>query len=334
MALSHETEPEMYGQPGFEYEDTHQVPFRLSFNSPLNPGWPSFASCAASLSLHPYTAAILDDARALFEAVLALPEGATNEQFAHAQVVGGKVYERVGVMPDNVALQPSQVFRSSPPRDTASDSSSPPDGQKGSPSSDTGVGSPNSSQPGKEPSPAKSNWTDRSSPPADIPDPLYRLVRCVTVIYCRAVRSRVSTSMVCSPGEVHSIWALVWRISLSARRAVVGIYAWAIMAIIPSSHDYAPARFLKTLIVNGFLTIAASNWHVAIDALNAALKFQKVLKGYNTSAGIVSGGEKVVQKHGFAVKEVLQNIATVHRPSQEPESDEEDDEDDPMMART
>lgn len=338
MALSHEAQPDIYGRTGFEFTDPIMVPFQMSLNSPLTTGWPSFTSCSSSLRLHPCTAVILDDVRTMVEAVLALPPDASPEQLQHASSVASWVYGRIGELPENVPMYQLQQARGSPQEASSSDTSSPPNTTESnmspqggsskfrSPQSTTArrvsVATSNKTQ---GLSPARTEMIDRGSPPTEIPDPVYRMVRMVATIYCRAILSRAPTSMVCSAGELLQIWGLSWRIPMASRTSILGIYLWTMLSIAPSCHSSAPARFIKTLFVNGFLTAAVENWHVAIAMADSALKLQRWLKGSATSRSLVFGGEGAIEKHGFAVKEVLQNIASVHK-ADGPQDDDEDND--------
>lgn len=343
MALSHEAQPDIYGRPGFEFNDPIMVPFQMSLNSPLATGWPSFTSCAPSLRLHPCTAMILDDVRTMVEAVLALPPHASSAQLQQASSVASWVYGRIGELPDNVPMYQIPQTRGSPAEASSSDTSSPPnttDNSKPSPSNEGSskfrspqsanarrVSVATSSVKMQGSSPAKTEPIDRGSPPTEIPDPVYRMVRMVATIYCRAILSRAPTSMVCSAGELLQIWGLSWRIPMASRSSILGIYLWTMLSIAPSCHSAAPARFIKTLFVNGFLTAAVENWHVAIGMADSALKLQRWLKGSTTSKSLVFGGERAIEKHGFAVKEVLQNISTVHRGNDAQDENEDHDVD-------
>ena len=336
MGLAHETQPEIYGHPGFEFEDPIMVPFQLSLNSPLTTAWPSFASCAASLHLHPCTAIILDHVRTMMETVLALTPHATPEQLQHASVVASWVYGRIGELPDNVLLYQPHQSRASH-ADESSDTASPPNTSESAKSpkekspkttstaSTTASTRTSTGNKGGTLSPSsKTELIDRGSPPADIPDPIYRMVRMTATIYTRAVMSRAPTSMVCGDGEVLQIWGLLWRIPLASRTTILGIFLWTLLAIAPSCHALAPARLIRSLFTCGFLTAAVENWHVAIGAADAALKLQRWLKGSTSARGLVFGGEPSIEKHGFAIKEALQNISTVHKGSNGREEEDED----------
>lgn len=319
MALCHETAPEMYGTPGFEFHDPVMVPFQASLNSPLTFSWPTFASCAGSLYLHPGTAMILDDVRTLFQAVVALPDDATPEQTAQVMGVAQWVYTRIGELPDNVLMRPAAVSSSS---STASTSSPPRDNS--SPESGTATASKQQQQQQQQHtiSPSKTESIDRSPPPpSELSDPVYRMVRMTAVIYCRAVLSRVPTSMVCSDSEFIQIWLLAWRVPMASRRSIVGIFTWVQLVIAPSCHAKAPARFIKTMVVNALMTVAVENWHLAIETVEGALKLQRWLGGGGGGGGgsggevkrkTISGGEEIIDKYGFAQKEVLKNISKVH----------------------
>lgn len=333
MGLSHETVPEIYGFPGFEFHDPIQVPFQNSLNSPLTSGWPSFVSCAGSLHLHPGTATILDDVRAMFDAIQSLPDNPSPEELSQVAAIAQWVYTRLGELPDNVLMRPSLQSRSSP-KEVSSGATSPsntnggdsPRGQQGSsPESNSSPSSKSKSQ--QHSSPAKTEIIDRGTPPSEFPDPVYRMVRMTAIIYCRAILSRVPISMVCSDNEFIQIWLLTWRVPMASRRAIIGIFAWVILLLAPSCHNKAPARFVKTLAVNSLMSIAVENWHFAMEIADRSLRLQKWLKGSSTHSGMVFGGEGIIEKHGFAQKEVLGNIANVHRGNDvEEEEEEEGDE--------
>lgn len=314
MSLAHEVQPSIYGQPGFEFDDPIMMPFQLALNSPLLTDWPSFESSAASLRLHPYTAMILDNVRSMFDAVLALPDGASGGQVQQVTAFASGVYDTIGQLPENVPLYESVRSSASAAGGSPDASSSPPNN-----GSDSG----RSPQGKKATSPSSTVTVDRGSPPADVPDPVYRMVRMMATMYCRAIMSRAPLSMVCSPGELMQIWGLSWRIPLGSRVLVLGIYTWAMLTISPSSHSLPPARFIKSLLVNGMLTAAVDNWHVTLAMADRALKLQKWLRGSMVSRGVVFGGEGAIEKHGFAIKEVLPHIANVHKGADEREGEGE-----------
>lgn len=341
IAAAHETEPEIYGHPGFDFVDPIQVPFQLSLNCPLTSGWPTFAGCAASLNLHPYSAMILDEVRALYETVFALPEQPILEQLEQVTSLATWILGRLQDLPETVFVHNGPISKGSPEEvlsDTSSptnsnDSSSPNDrSTSGSSSSPTNVVARQRSQvqvTGQVMSPQKGEVFDRHR--ADAPDFLYMLIRKTAMVYCRAIAARQPTSQVLSKEEVMMLWGLSWKISMGRRRSIVGILYWAQILLAPSCHDVAPARFIKTMVVNGLMTIAVENWHFAIDTGIATLKLQKWLKGPNAvsqpTGRVVFGGEHVIARHGFAQKEVLRNISTVHKGSRDDEGDADGDAD-------
>lgn len=316
MALCHETPTEIYGHPGFEFTDIVNNPFQNSLNTPVTSAWPSFADCATSLRLHPCTAAILDDVRAMFNAILSLPSTATYAQISHALAVAQWAQDHIAELPDNVTIGQAQRT----PRSMASGTTSPSNTNGGG--SPQGTSSPTSGK-GQHSSPSKTETIDRGTPPSDAPDPVYRMVRMTAIIYCRAILNRVPLGMMCSDNEFLQLWILLWRVPMASRRSLVGVFAWVLLAIAPSCHNKAQGRFVKTLLVNSFMTIAVENWHFALEFADGSLKLKEWLKTTSRTTGCVSGGEAVVEQYGFAQREVLQNIAHVHR-GDDNEADEQD----------
>ena len=344
MALAHETAPEMYGLPGFEFNDPVMVPFQLPLNSPLTLGWPSFASSAASLRLHPCTAKILDDSRAVIEAALALPEDATSEQLELVTATAAWALREISGLPENVPLYRSQQQHKGLTSEVDSDTSSPPtadeESVRAAKSNRTGT-SPQSvissindtaSTKGKNPvgSSPKTETVERNAEPPLNPDPVYRMVRLSATVYCRAILLRQPTSKVLSTAEFFQIWSASWQCPMVTRTSLLGIFLWSMLILAPNCHDKAPARFVKSLVVGGFLTGAVDNWHVTLDAAEAALRLQRWLKATSTFKGTIIGGEKAIEKYGFAVKDVLKNIQTIHK-SYDDEDEEDPDQDQKMV---
>ncbi|RSL89902.1 hypothetical protein CEP51_001021 [Fusarium floridanum] len=278
MALAHEIDPCIYGHPGFTFQDPILVPFKTALNTPLIFGWPTFQGCSNSLQLHPSTAQILDDMRYLFDVVLSLPEYPSATELDNVVTTAGWVQDRISDLPDDA---PSR--RSTPSRSSSVES------------------------PGKSPGSARS---DKSSPPVELPDMMYRVVRLTSLIWVRSILNRSPTSTMCSERDVMVIWGSVWQAGLPCWQAVVGIFVWIILALVPSCHKTPAGRFMKTLMVSTFMSIGVDNWHIAMDITRTAFKLQRWLAGGRINAGEkgLSGGETVVDKYGFVMKEILPEI--------------------------
>lgn len=309
------------------------VPLQLSLNSPLSTGWPSFASCASSLQLHPYTAIILDDVRLMVHTVLSLSEHPTPQQQQYVSAIVAQTCNRIEQLPESVRVcrpRPGNASTSA----SSPESDSPHSRTDGTQSTVMPFSTDNETSPAggsslgdgvRGSSPISSELTSRNPPLGDIPDTLYSMVRMTAAVLCRAVARRTPTSLACSPAEVTQIWDLSYRIPMPMWTSILGIYLWTMLTIAPSCHATAPARFIKTQMVNGFLTAAVENWHVAIDAARTALQLQQWLRGFEPPCASVIGGEGTIEKHGFAAKEVLRHIAEIRNPLNGQE--EEDDED-------
>ncbi|KAJ4247190.1 hypothetical protein NW762_013329 [Fusarium torreyae] len=278
MALAHEINPSMYGHRGFEFRDPFEVPFRTALNSPLISGWQSFDGCSTSLQLHPSTAKILDDMRDLFDVVVSLPLYPTRDDVQKVMEIAGWFYDRLSQLPENA---PSQK---SPKSNTSSRSGS--------------VESPESA------------GTSCSSQPTDLPDVVYRVIRQVALIWCQAILHRAPISNFCSEQQVMRIWGSVWQSGLPTWKSILGVFAWVMVAIASNCHKTGPGRLVKTLMVSTMMSIAVENWHIAIRISETALKVQRYLTGgkNNNDGKDLMGGEKVVDKYGFAMPDALPSL--------------------------
>lgn len=107
IALSLEIAPVLQGNNHgggnhlFDYEDLSPPPFRVSDNTPLVSGQPTFAQCAEPLHVHPTTASILDDMRFLITAVLALPADPIAKDLQKVQTTAQWIHDRIQRLPAN-----------------------------------------------------------------------------------------------------------------------------------------------------------------------------------------------------------------------------------------
>lgn len=330
----------MFDKEGFEFKDEFMVPYQVSFNSPFMSDWPPFSSPASTLDLHINATQILDDMRNLLKLVLQLPSEQSSEQLQQVAELAAWTYQRISMLPENVpkradkfqqqqeeiqrqqqrTQQQHAQFNTHQPQLGDADSNADPSSSIG-----TGVR-------WDEPSPENtySSSVFEGSTPRDEavmtpgtspgrseqfatpqrPDLMYRVIRNVALIYCRAILARVPTSHVCDSNEFLQIWANIWEVPLAQWKTVLGVYHWITIGLIPSGHDTPPARFSKMLMVVALLSIGLDNWHICMEVSRAGLKLQQWLReGRPDSQGGIMGGEAGVIKYGFPIKEDLPTIA-------------------------
>ncbi|KAK5994885.1 hypothetical protein PT974_03272 [Cladobotryum mycophilum] len=321
IALAHELEPTMYGHAGFDFRDEFMVPYQVSFNSPLLSDWPPFR--ASTLKIHPLSAEILDDMRAIIAAVLALPPKPTAEQLRRVKETAMWYFERLNQMPADVTVHEGRLG------DDNMSGSGVHDAPSSSPAAYSDRSSPHNEPPPSVDTPPGQAFTDDSGssprsvgPPIDI---MYRCIRATASIYYRAIIARVPTTEIVTIPEFLGLWEMVWEVTLSTWKTAVGIFVWVMLAAVPSCHHTPVARFIKTLMIAGFMTMGLENWHVAVDAAQAALRFQQWLRegdqeGTPMAEKGVVGGEKMIQEHGFALREALPEVAELRVDDDEPDS--------------
>ncbi|KAK8913235.1 hypothetical protein H634G_08526 [Metarhizium anisopliae BRIP 53293] len=296
IALCHDTQSVMFGQPGFEFDDPFRVPLQVNFNSPFLFNCPPFLIPSSSLRLHVKTAEILDSMRRLLQAVVELPDDADDAQLNTVHLMAASMVAYLGQLPDQVVLE------SDGGRDLASDLST---GQK------------RKREEFDDPATSARRLSvadsvgGRSSD--DPPDMVYLCVRLTALIWARAIFERVPTREVCSETEFIRIWSFAWAAGLDRWSSLSGIYAWMNIAIAPLCHATIHARMVKTLTVTTFTYMGTENWHVAAEIASAALKVQAWLRKGKESkpSGAVSGafgGEKAIEDFGFAFKENMPDL--------------------------
>lgn len=312
IALAHDTEPVIFGQPGFEFDDPFRVPLQVSFNSPLLFNCPPFLIPSSSLRLHKHTAEILDNMRALLQAVVELPDDADETQLNTVHEMAASLLAYLEQSPEQV------VMESDGGRDLSSNI---PAGQK------------RKRDEHDEPaiSSRRSSYADSIGAKSsdDPPDMVYLSVRLTALIWTTAILERAPTQEVCNEAEVIRIWSYGWAAGLDKWSSLSGIYVWMNIAIAPLCHGTIHARMIKTLTVTAFTYMGTENWHIAAEIASAALKIQAWLrKGKETKAsGLVSGafgGEKAIEDFGFVFKENMPDLPD-HRYENRPVEEEIDE---------
>ncbi|RDA95598.1 hypothetical protein CP533_1170 [Ophiocordyceps camponoti-saundersi (nom. inval.)] len=313
IALAHETEPQLFGEPGFEFYDPVRDPLKVNFNSPLLFDSPPFRSPAATpLQLNPHTAQILDDLRSLIKAVVELPEDSSEDYPASLYSLAISVLSSVSLAPEDVAMSlPNAESATSPCNATM--------GMKRKREGDDTWG----------PRKAGTSETESRVPSTMFaPDLVHRCIRKSALIYSKAIVRRLPTSMVCSEEEFAEIWGCAWTAGLDRWSVLGGIFTWMMIGIVASSHQSVHGRMSKTILVTAFMYVGTENWHVATDMASAALKLQRWLRGgvsmspgSNGDMSAVFGGEKIVERYGFAFKDAIPEVVVAGVEEEEEEAE-------------
>ncbi|KAL7954724.1 hypothetical protein V8C34DRAFT_293503 [Trichoderma compactum] len=315
IAIAHDIEPDIYGQGEFEFRDNVMVPYQTAFNSPFLSGWPHFVDPGSALKLHRSSAQILDDVRLIIQTVQSLPPSPTAQDLQNVTDAALWALNRLDRMPENIPLYEEEEATGHP-ADEGDDCMWETTGYEGagtSPasSSDYDTSSPRShdaaSSNGSPPAPVEESASARLARTKN--DAMYRCIRVTASVYYRAIITRVPTTEILGETDFLKLWELVWEVTVPFWKTAVGVFIWVMAAAVPSCHNSPPARFIKTLSVVGWMTIGLENWHVAINAANTALSLQRWLRGGHAQQGGMVyergplGGEIVVEKHGFILRE-------------------------------
>ncbi|KAL7952108.1 hypothetical protein V8C42DRAFT_26437 [Trichoderma barbatum] len=316
IAIAHDIDPDIYSQHEFEFRDDFMVPYQTSFNSPFLSGWPHFVDPGSALKLHRSSAQILDDVRLIIQMVQSLPPSPTEQELQNVTDTALWLLNKLDRMPENIPLYEEDEGTGPPAADEGDDCMWETTGYEGagtSPasSSDYDASSPRShdapSTNGSPPAPVEESASARLARTKN--DAMYRCIRVTASVYYRAIIARVPTTEILGETDFLKLWELVWEVTVPFWKTAVGVFIWVMAAAVPSCHNSPPARFIKTLSVVGWMTIGLENWHVAINAANTALGLQRWLRGgYYQQGGMVYekgplGGEIVVEKHGFILRE-------------------------------
>ncbi|ODA79226.1 hypothetical protein RJ55_04819 [Drechmeria coniospora] len=299
IALVHETEPLLFGVPGFVFDDPLRLPLQVNFNSPLLFECPPFLSPASPMLLHAYTARILDEVRTLSKLVVDLPVHPTRQQLESVYRTVNAALSVIECVPEDVTL----VIKEKNEAAAA-------EAEYGS------AGLKRKRQASEAPT-ARKAWTTesavRATAASERPDLVHRCVRKTARIYCLAILERIPTSSACKESDFAQIWEWAWGAGLDRWAALSGIFVWMMIAILGSSLSTIHSRMAKTMMVTGFMYLGTENWHVAADIADAGLRIQRWLRGGRSALddGTVSaawGGERVIEKHGFLFKDAMPDI--------------------------
>ncbi|CAK7246261.1 MAG: hypothetical protein STHCBS139747_007885 [Sporothrix thermara] len=268
IAISLEAKPILQPTAAFPfaYDEPPPSAFHLSYSSPLLPPHMPFATCVATLGLHPATAWLLDEMAFLTHAVLSLPSSenanakSLKRELAKLRATAAWTLARIEKLPadlpdaDRVAVRSrgdaedadadssKSQRRGTTPTQDVSDIRSPkphsllPRYPRFSSSSLSSSLSSSSDCPLSPPqhSPPSAGAQQALPPPAG---PFYTAVRRTACLYTRAILEHRPFSEVCSDADALAILAAAWRVPLDRWRGVLGIFVFIMVAIVPTLHQ-------------------------------------------------------------------------------------------------
>lgn len=318
--MSFEVTPFLRGGAEFEFRDDTQIPLRLALNTPFISTLVAFSSCDDALRIHPAVASILDDMRFLLTAVLALPAAPSAKELHKVHTTSAWIHERISSLPEDApaARRPSAASsttpsRDSPSTDTREDQQQQPAGRSRAhgPRQPQQQPQSKSRRPSAQPPPARpadsyqqregggSSQAQASPSPSPAPpsaassspDHVYQAVRLAALLYSRAVMQRRPFSAVVAPVEFLRLWTTVWRVPLSTWRSLLGVLAWILLPILPSSKAAQPHdRFVKAIMNIALFQVGMDNWEIGSAVMEAGLNLQRWLAG---ETGEVAGSPEV-----------------------------------------
>jgi hypothetical protein len=143
----------------------------------------------------------------------------------------------------------------------------------------------------------------------DLPDKLYVVIRKVALIYCEAIFTRSPVSSTCSERDIGTIWYDIWHSGLPTWKSVLGIFVWIMIALVSNCHKIGPGRLIKTLTISTMMSIGMEDWQIFTLIVKTSFRLQRYLAGGDHGrTNDLIGGEKVVDKYGFAMKDALPAI--------------------------
>lgn len=334
IALAHEIQPFLGNGIEYDYHDPAILPFRISHNTPLIFNLASFAASAEALGLHPMTASILDDVRFLINAVMSLPDHPSPAELQKVSTTAAWMYERIRSLPED-SPDTKRLFEygeltsqanlgglseDSPNPDSAktakagtATSSNLPSCRRTTPESESRIqqrddsGGGNASEVGS--GRADGNHRVESSAKSKVPLPetlkvtsgpdyMYSVIRLAAMVNIRAIRDRIPLSRACSIDEFLQVWTTSWRVPLTTWRCALGIFNWAMFAIIPACHGGPHERFSRTMYMISMISRAAEDWGLMFAASRVAMRLQRWL-AQGGKGGAPMGGGQAVARHGF-----------------------------------
>lgn len=328
IAVAHEAKPFLGNGIEFDFEDNRAIPYRVAHNTPLANNLPAFSTSAEALGLHQTTASILDDVRFLINAVMSLPEDPDPVDLQKIASTSDWIYKRISMLPDDSPVAsvvdesnlnfPANIInaegaavpvqpipdREVPDRVAAAEGILNP-GSKNNPDLHTEwaaseIASTQESNDGRAASRTPGSSPNRFQDAAARPDFIYRVIRVAALITVRAIRDRRPLSAVCTREEFLQVWTTSWRVPLTTWRGMIGVFNWAMVAIVPLSHGGAHERFARTMFMISMVSRAVEDWGIFIGASTASMRLQAWLAGgWGVPEEKVSAGGATVERHGF-----------------------------------
>jgi hypothetical protein len=119
-------------------------------------------------------------------------------------------------------------------------------------------------------------------------DPIYKACLIASIIYHRALSSRIPLSRACTLSDLNQLWVTMWKVPLARWKAIPGIFLWIILSAIQSTENRVHGTLLKTFFKNTSSYMALENW----DLVDAALRNFSKLQSWLGRGGVVEGDDE------------------------------------------
>lgn len=117
-------------------------------------------------------------------------------------------------------------------------------------------------------------------------DNIYKSTRTAAQIYIRAISTRTRLSQACTLHDLNTLWASMWRVSLTRWKQIPGIFLWILISGLQATQTTPHGRFLKSMYKAVVSYMAMEHFDVVDAALMGCVKVQRWLRDAHGDAEV------------------------------------------------
>lgn len=115
---------------------------------------------------------------------------------------------------------------------------------------------------------------------------VYECVRITSLVYCRAIISKLPFSIACRQEDFEGVFAAIGRVPLSRWKNISGIWCWILLALNPRARNLKDGILLRSLLKICAFALAQREWQLLVNLMEASMALQRWIRETSDSPGV------------------------------------------------
>lgn len=117
-------------------------------------------------------------------------------------------------------------------------------------------------------------------------DFVYECVRITSLVYCRAIISKLPFSVACHQEDIDGLFIAMSRVPLSRWKQISGIWCWILLALNPCARNLRDGIQLRSLMKICAFALAQREWQLLVNIMEVFMALQRWIRETEGGSGV------------------------------------------------